>query len=118
MALILFGYKIFGNDRGGRTGSGRSVLNGYSSGLGMPDLSRRGTDVTWRHTLYNAVLWLESILPSVLVELDWPDETHREKSRSPLKTTPANYLENSSPSAPGKRGAGISADCGQTGRAR
>lgn len=33
LALIVFGCKISGNDKEGRTGAGRSVEKGYSSGL-------------------------------------------------------------------------------------
>jgi hypothetical protein len=34
-ALILFGWRIFGSDRGGMTGAGRFVVKGYSSGLNV-----------------------------------------------------------------------------------
>jgi len=33
LALILFGCKMFGKCKGGRTGSGRLSVKGYSSGL-------------------------------------------------------------------------------------
>ena len=58
--MILFGYKIAGKSNGGRTGSGRSLEKGYSSGLKAIYIKRqqlKGKGAIL--TSYNVWPWLD-----------------------------------------------------------